>query len=185
MRFIRLWLRFSRVVRATGSQWQSRNCPRFDPSIVRHSAVESEGRQMKQCWIPLFRKRYPPAGPAQEQVKKIKAFGSRWLDRQSLYLRRSFRRSCHYYACVSWPKYGVRGAELTLKRVKRYCLYIWQMEHSWLRALRTMWWSPRACGCRVLPPLLRGQLLLVQEQEGGAGAQQGDLLQGVLLLLSR
>jgi hypothetical protein len=43
------WMRSSRVVRASDSQCRSRNCPGFDPSILRHS--ESEGRHMKQSYI--------------------------------------------------------------------------------------------------------------------------------------
>ncbi len=47
-------LRSSRVDRAFDCQCRSRNSPGFDPSILRHR-VESEGRQMKLCWI-----RYSP-----------------------------------------------------------------------------------------------------------------------------
>ncbi len=34
-----LWMRFSRVVRASDSQYRSRNCPGFDPSMLRHSEI--------------------------------------------------------------------------------------------------------------------------------------------------
>ncbi len=34
-----LWMRSSRVVRASGCQCQSRNSPRFDPSILQHSRI--------------------------------------------------------------------------------------------------------------------------------------------------
>ncbi len=40
-----------RLVRASDCQCQSRNTPELHPSVLRHSIVESEGRQMKQCWI--------------------------------------------------------------------------------------------------------------------------------------
>jgi hypothetical protein len=40
---------YSRVVRASDGQCRSRNCPGFDPSIIRHSG--NWGRQMKQCWM--------------------------------------------------------------------------------------------------------------------------------------
>ncbi len=43
-----LWMRSSRVVIASDSQGLSRNCPGFDPIILWN--VESEGRQIKQCW---------------------------------------------------------------------------------------------------------------------------------------
>ena len=33
------WMRSSREVRASDSQCQSRNCPGFDPSILRHSGI--------------------------------------------------------------------------------------------------------------------------------------------------
>ncbi len=33
------WMRFSRVVRLSDSQCQSRNCHGFDPSILRHSGI--------------------------------------------------------------------------------------------------------------------------------------------------
>jgi hypothetical protein len=46
MRFSQSWMRFSqscmrlsRVVRASDSQCRSRNCPGFDPSILRHSGI--------------------------------------------------------------------------------------------------------------------------------------------------
>jgi hypothetical protein len=34
-----MWMRSSRVVRASDSQWQSRNGSRFDPSIFRQSGI--------------------------------------------------------------------------------------------------------------------------------------------------
>ncbi len=34
-----LWMRSSRVVRASDSQCRSRNCPGFEPSILRHSGI--------------------------------------------------------------------------------------------------------------------------------------------------
>ncbi len=53
-----MWMRSSQVVKASGWQCQSRNCPRFDPSILRHSKIaESEGRQMKQCWIMYIKRK--------------------------------------------------------------------------------------------------------------------------------
>ncbi len=39
MRSSRVWMRSSRVVRASDSQCRSRNCPGFDPSILRHSGI--------------------------------------------------------------------------------------------------------------------------------------------------
>ncbi len=48
LNFLFLWMRSSRVVIASDSQGLSRNCPGFDPIILWH--VESEGRQIKQCW---------------------------------------------------------------------------------------------------------------------------------------
>ncbi len=39
MRSSRVWMRSSRVVRASYSQWRSRNWPGFDPSILRHSGI--------------------------------------------------------------------------------------------------------------------------------------------------
>ncbi len=44
------WMRSSRVVRVSGCQCQSRKSPGFDPSIL-SGTVESEGRQMLQCWV--------------------------------------------------------------------------------------------------------------------------------------
>jgi hypothetical protein len=46
---VALYMRCSRVVRAN----YSRNCPGFDPSILH--TVESEGRQIKQCWISYIK----------------------------------------------------------------------------------------------------------------------------------
>ncbi len=46
----------SRVIRASDSQCQSRNCPWFDPTSS--YTVESEGRQIKQCRIK-YRKNPP------------------------------------------------------------------------------------------------------------------------------
>ncbi len=34
-----MWMRSSQVVRASCGQCKSRNCPRFDPSILRHSEI--------------------------------------------------------------------------------------------------------------------------------------------------
>ncbi len=34
-----LWMRYSRVVRASDIQFRSRNCPGFDPSILWHSGI--------------------------------------------------------------------------------------------------------------------------------------------------
>jgi hypothetical protein len=39
MRYIRRWMRSSRVVRASDSQCRSRNCTGFDPSILRHIVI--------------------------------------------------------------------------------------------------------------------------------------------------
>ncbi len=39
MRSSRVWMRSSRVVRASDSQCRSRNCPGFYPSILRHSGI--------------------------------------------------------------------------------------------------------------------------------------------------
>jgi hypothetical protein len=39
MRSSRVWMRSSRVVRTCNCQCRSRNCPRFDPSILRHSGI--------------------------------------------------------------------------------------------------------------------------------------------------
>ncbi len=36
---LKLWMRSSRVVRASGCQCQCRNIPGFDPSILRHSGI--------------------------------------------------------------------------------------------------------------------------------------------------
>ena len=38
------------MVRASDSQCRNRNCPGFDPSVLRHSGIWG-ARQMKQCWI--------------------------------------------------------------------------------------------------------------------------------------
>ncbi len=38
-RQLALWMRSNRVVRASDSQCRSRNCPVFDPSILRHSGI--------------------------------------------------------------------------------------------------------------------------------------------------
>ncbi len=38
-RFKFMWMRSSWVVRASDSQCRSRNCPRYDPSILRHSGI--------------------------------------------------------------------------------------------------------------------------------------------------
>jgi hypothetical protein len=43
MRSSRVWVRSSRVVRASDSQCRSRNCPGFDPSILRHSEWNLRG----------------------------------------------------------------------------------------------------------------------------------------------
>ncbi len=39
LKVVNLWMRSSRVVRAFNSQCRSRNCPGFDPSILRHSGI--------------------------------------------------------------------------------------------------------------------------------------------------
>ncbi len=39
---VTVWMRSSRVVRASDSQCRSRNCPGFDPSILRHSGIWGE-----------------------------------------------------------------------------------------------------------------------------------------------
>jgi hypothetical protein len=39
MRSSREWMRSSRVHRASDSQCRSRNCPGFDPSILRYSEI--------------------------------------------------------------------------------------------------------------------------------------------------
>ncbi len=52
---------YGRVVRASDSQCRSRNCPGFDPSILRHSG----GRQMKQCWISYIKKKKSPLACAE------------------------------------------------------------------------------------------------------------------------
>ncbi len=36
------WMRSSRVARASDSQYRSRDCPGFDPSILRHSEIWGE-----------------------------------------------------------------------------------------------------------------------------------------------
>jgi hypothetical protein len=51
-----MWMRFSQVLRASGCQCQSRNCPGFIPASS--DTVESEGRQMKQCWITYIYRCY-------------------------------------------------------------------------------------------------------------------------------
>ncbi len=64
MRSNRVWKRSSRVFTASDSQSRSRNCrncPGFDPSILRYS--ESEGRQMKQCWISYIQRKNPKKSP--------------------------------------------------------------------------------------------------------------------------
>ncbi len=38
-RTVYIWMRSCRVVRASDSQCRSRNCPGFDPSILRHSGI--------------------------------------------------------------------------------------------------------------------------------------------------
>ncbi len=50
-------MRSSRVVRASDGQRRSRNCPGFDPSILRLSGIW--GWQMKQCWIFYIKKKNP------------------------------------------------------------------------------------------------------------------------------
>ncbi len=49
-----MWMRSSRVIRASNCQCQSHNSPGFNPSILRHSGIE--GRQMKQCWAKSTKK---------------------------------------------------------------------------------------------------------------------------------
>ncbi len=44
-----MWMRSSRVVRASHSQCYSCNCPGFDPSILRHSGIR--GTTDEQYWI--------------------------------------------------------------------------------------------------------------------------------------
>ena len=57
MRSSRVWMRSSRVVRASDSQCRSRNSP------ASSNTVESERRQMKQCWISYIKKINPKKSP--------------------------------------------------------------------------------------------------------------------------
>jgi hypothetical protein len=51
----RLWMRSSQVFRASGCQCQSRNSPRIPQHPL--TLVESEGRQMKQCWKTYIKRK--------------------------------------------------------------------------------------------------------------------------------
>jgi hypothetical protein len=66
MRCSRMWMRCSGVARASDSLCRSRNCPGFDPSILRHSGIW--GRQMKQCWIKYIQKNIQKNTPAKFTV---------------------------------------------------------------------------------------------------------------------
>ncbi len=73
-------MRSSQVVRASGCQYQIRNCPRFGPSILQHS--ESEGRQMKQCWITHIKRKNRKIPPLKNSVPvsfRFDFFTSFWL----------------------------------------------------------------------------------------------------------
>jgi hypothetical protein len=37
--WVKMWMRYSRVARASDNQCRSRNCPGFYPSILRHSGI--------------------------------------------------------------------------------------------------------------------------------------------------
>ncbi len=81
-----LRLRPSQMVKASGCQCQSRSSPGFEHSIL-HDTEESEGRQMKQCWIKYrtvlqIRDVYPGSDffPSRILIKKFKYFNpKKWL----------------------------------------------------------------------------------------------------------
>ncbi len=50
-----MWMRSRRVVRASGCQCESRISPGSIPASS--DTVESEGRQMKQCWITYIKEK--------------------------------------------------------------------------------------------------------------------------------
>ncbi len=50
--YSRVWMWSSRVVRASDNQCRSHTCPGSIPASS--DTVESEGRQMKQCWIQYW-----------------------------------------------------------------------------------------------------------------------------------
>ncbi len=57
MRSSRLWMRSSRVVRASDSQCRMVSTVLDSISPASSDTVESEGRQMKQCWISYMKKK--------------------------------------------------------------------------------------------------------------------------------
>ncbi len=99
-----LWMRSSRVVRASDSQCRSRNCPWFDPSILRHS--ESEGRQMKQCWISYVkRKNTKRKIPIQETAPPFNQPAYNSVHAISLvFLLHSLWEGPNWWACVPSPQ---------------------------------------------------------------------------------
>ncbi len=52
-----MWMKSSRVVRASDSQCRSRNCPGFDPSILRHSGIWGAA---DEAVLNIVRKKPPP-----------------------------------------------------------------------------------------------------------------------------
>ncbi len=58
----KLWMRSSQVVRASDSQCRSRNCPGFDPSILRHSGIWGAADEIVLNIVHKKRKnpKYPP-----------------------------------------------------------------------------------------------------------------------------
>ncbi len=54
------WMRSSRVVRASDCQRQNRNSPGFGPVTASSDTEESEGQQIKQCWVIKKIRNNPP-----------------------------------------------------------------------------------------------------------------------------
>ncbi len=55
----KILMRSSRVVRASGCQWQSRNSRGVGSIPESSDTMEFEGRQMKQCWITYIKNTVP------------------------------------------------------------------------------------------------------------------------------
>ncbi len=71
------WMRSSLVVRASGCQCQNRNSTVLDSIPTSSDTVESEGRQIKQCWIQYIEEKKSKKIPL---LKKIIKHGGKYLE---------------------------------------------------------------------------------------------------------
>jgi hypothetical protein len=105
---ITLWMRYSRVFRASDSQCRSRNCPGFNPSILRYSRIWGAADKTVLNTVkksPLKKHTIPYRLVGFEKKKKIFYFPS-YTDIQyhaqyiKLYIYNSF---FYWRARVCWP----------------------------------------------------------------------------------